>query len=62
MPKKPIRKPCLKCGKKFETENRFNRICPACAKRNVQAGGGPNLASAGPGRRRGRGSEGRGEP
>lgn len=25
---------CLKCGKSFEADGRFNRICGACARAN----------------------------
>lgn len=55
---KAIRKPCLRCGKAFEAENRFNRICPKCSKLNDRT----FLAipaSGGSGRRRGTGPDGK---
>jgi Zn finger protein HypA/HybF involved in hydrogenase expression len=29
-----IRMECLKCGKVFQSDGRFNRICPTCKHKN----------------------------
>ena len=36
-PKKEKRE-CLKCGRLFNSEGKFNRICPGCKGQNVRVG------------------------
>jgi Zn finger protein HypA/HybF involved in hydrogenase expression len=33
---KPIKRTCLKCGREFVAEGRFNRICERCTESNRQ--------------------------
>ena len=35
IPVEIVERECLRCGKTFDAEGRFNRICPKCTTKNL---------------------------